>query len=78
MIVKTSVPRLKIGERYSLYDLLQPLLKESSNEAAVAISDFLGRNIREFNESAGCINRHGEHALCRSIGKRMGKRFDCA
>jgi D-alanyl-D-alanine carboxypeptidase len=42
MIVHTSIPRLKVGETISLYDLLQPLLKESSNEAAVAISYFLG------------------------------------
>jgi hypothetical protein len=42
MIVPTSIPRLKAGETLSLYDLLQPLLKESSNEAAVAISYFLG------------------------------------
>jgi hypothetical protein len=42
MIVKTSIPRLKVGREYSLYDLLQPLLKESSNEAASAIADFFG------------------------------------
>ena len=42
MIVKTSIPRLKVGQSYSLYDLLQPLLKESSNEAATAIADFFG------------------------------------
>lgn len=42
MLATTSIPRLKAGSTYSLYDLLQPLLKESSNEAAAAISDFLG------------------------------------
>lgn len=45
MVVKTPIPRLKVGVEYSLYDLLQPLLKESSNEAAVAISNFLVQSI---------------------------------
>lgn len=58
MIVKTSIPRLKVGGRYSLYDLLQPLLKESSNEAAVAISNFLGQK-----RFASLMNR-----TARSIG----------
>ena len=57
MIVKTSVPRLKIGKEYSLYDLLQPLLKESSNEAAIAISDFLGQKyfVQLMNQKAAAI-----------------------
>jgi serine-type D-Ala-D-Ala carboxypeptidase (penicillin-binding protein 5/6) len=42
MIVPTSVPRLKVGQKISLYNLLPILLMESSNEAAVAISHFLG------------------------------------
>jgi len=57
MIVKTSIPRLKVGQELSLYDLLQPLLKESSNEAAVAISHFLGPNyfVRLMNHKAAAI-----------------------
>jgi len=57
MIVKTSIPRLKDGQQYSLYDLLQPLLKESSNESAVAISDFLGPQyfVRLMNQTAQSI-----------------------
>lgn len=63
MIVKTSIPRLKVGQQYSLYDLLQPLLKESSNEAAVAISDFLGPSyfVSLMNQQAasiGMVNTH--------------------
>ncbi len=57
MIVPTSIPRLKVGETYSLYDLLQPLLKESSNEAAVAISNFLGPKyfVSLMNQQAAAI-----------------------
>lgn len=63
MIVKTSIPRLKVGRAYSLYDLLQPLLKESSNEAAVAISDFLGQQyfvslMNQTAQSIGMTNTH--------------------
>lgn len=63
MIVKTSVPRLKVGESYSLYDLLQPLLKESSNEAAVAISHFLGPQyfVELMNEQAASIGMTNTH-----------------
>lgn len=43
-IVKTSLPRLKVGSKYSVYSLLFPLLTESSNEAAEAISSVIGRN----------------------------------
>jgi len=63
MIVKTSIPRLKVGEQLSVYDLLQPLLKESSNEAAVAISDFLGPKyfvslMNQTAQSVGMTNTH--------------------
>ena len=37
MVVKTSKPRLRSGQTYSVYDLLHPLLLESSNEAAEAL-----------------------------------------
>ena len=63
MIVKTSIPRLKVGQSYSLYDLLQPLLKESSNEAAVAISDFLGQQyfVSLMNQTAQSIGMKNTH-----------------
>ena len=63
MIVKTSIPRLKVGKRYSLYDLLQPLLKESSNEAAIAISRFLGTDyfVKLMNEQASAIGMTNTH-----------------
>lgn len=44
MLVETSKPRLKLGEIFSVYDLLYPLLMESSNEAAKALSYFIGEN----------------------------------
>ncbi len=63
MIVKTSIPRLRVGESYSLYDLLQPLLKESSNEAAVAISHFLGPRyfVELMNGQAAAIGMANTH-----------------
>jgi D-alanyl-D-alanine carboxypeptidase len=63
MIVKTSIPRLKVGQQYSLYDLLQPLLKESSNEAAAAISDFLGSKyfVSLMNQQAASIGMTNTH-----------------
>ncbi|MEK7451243.1 MAG: L,D-transpeptidase family protein [Patescibacteria group bacterium] len=44
MIVKTSLPRLKPGQKISVFNLLYPLLLESSNEAAQALADSMGRN----------------------------------
>ncbi|MDD5099027.1 MAG: serine hydrolase, partial [Candidatus Colwellbacteria bacterium] len=41
--VYTSKPRLKAGESYSAYNLLYPLLLESSNEAAETFSSHLGK-----------------------------------
>lgn len=63
MIVKTSLPRLQAGKQYSLYDLLQPLLKESSNEAAVAISDMLGPKyfVNLMNQTAQSIGMKDTH-----------------
>jgi D-alanyl-D-alanine carboxypeptidase len=63
MIVKTSVPRLKVGQSYSLYDLLQPLLKESSNESAVAIANFLGPKyfVQLMNDQAASIGMTNTH-----------------
>ncbi|MCL5733637.1 MAG: L,D-transpeptidase family protein [Patescibacteria group bacterium] len=63
MLVKTSIPRLRVGESISLYDLLHLLLKESSNEAAVAISYFLGpeRFVQIMNQKAEAIGMTNTH-----------------
>ncbi len=42
-VVPTSYPRLKAGERHSAYQLLYPLLMESSNEAAMTYGAYLGQ-----------------------------------
>jgi len=57
MIVPTSRPRLRPGEKISLYNLLPILLQESSNEAAEAIAGFLGRSrfIALMNQKAKAI-----------------------
>ncbi len=57
MLVKTSRPRLKAGEILTLFQLLHPLLMESSNEAAIAISNFLGpaRFVELMNQKAKAI-----------------------
>jgi len=44
MLVHTSKPRLRVGQRISTFNLLYPLLLESSNEAAHAIASLLGEN----------------------------------
>ncbi|MEK7212500.1 MAG: L,D-transpeptidase family protein, partial [Patescibacteria group bacterium] len=53
-IVPTSVPRLKAGQSLALYDLLMPLLMESSNEAAEVMANFMGRErfVELVNEKA--------------------------
>jgi D-alanyl-D-alanine carboxypeptidase len=57
MLATTSVPRLKTNQKYSLYELLFPLLLESSNEAGEAISRFLGRErfINLLNQKANSL-----------------------
>ena len=57
MLVSTSIPRLKAGQRISLYNLLPLLLMESSNEAAEGIADFLGRKyfVALMNQKAKAI-----------------------
>ncbi|MDD4931530.1 MAG: L,D-transpeptidase family protein [Candidatus Colwellbacteria bacterium] len=56
-IVYTSKPRLKAGTSYSAYDLLYPLLLESSNEAADAFAAYLGneRFVTLMNEKAKAV-----------------------
>lgn len=60
-IVYTSKARLKVGQKISVYQLLFPLLMESSNEAAETIARYYGRDlfIQRMNEKAqslGMIN----------------------
>lgn len=54
MIASTSKPRFKIGDKYSVYQLLFPLLLESSNEAGEAIARSYGRErfIKNMNDKA--------------------------
>ncbi|MFA4999470.1 MAG: L,D-transpeptidase family protein [Parcubacteria group bacterium] len=56
-IVYTSRPRLKTGEFVSAYDLLFPLLLESSNEAAETFANHVGRErfISLMNKKAKAI-----------------------
>lgn len=57
MIVPTSLPRLKAGQRISAYQLLYPLLDESSNEAAIAFANTLGeeRFVKLMNKKAASL-----------------------
>lgn len=63
MRASTSVPRLKVGASVSAYDLLFPLLKESSNEAAEALARHSGRAtfIMRMNEKARAVGM--EHSV---------------
>jgi hypothetical protein len=62
-IVFTSKARLKAGEKYRIYELLFPLLMESSNEAAETISRYFGRNlfVERMNEKAAAIGMAHTH-----------------
>lgn len=54
MLATTSKPRLKDGQTISVYNLMFPLLTESSNEAAKAIASGLGESyfVRLMNDKA--------------------------
>lgn len=58
MLVETSKPRLTEGQEITVYNLLFPLLSESSNEAAEAVARTLGRKyfISLMNRKAAAIN----------------------
>lgn len=73
MIVTTSLPRLKAGERVSAFNLLYPLLLESSNEAALAIAGFLGekRMVGLMNEKARALGM-GDTAFTDPAGREAG------
>ncbi|HTY39835.1 MAG TPA: L,D-transpeptidase family protein, partial [Candidatus Paceibacterota bacterium] len=57
MIVPTSKPRLRPGQYVSAIDLLYPLLEESSNEAAEALAQTIGRDrfIQLMNDKAAAL-----------------------
>lgn len=62
-LVYTSKSRLKAGAQYSIYQLLFPLLMESSNESAETIARYYGRAnfIQHMNgkaKSIGMMNTH--------------------
>lgn len=56
-LVETSVPRLRTGMKTDIYQLLFPLLRESSNEAGEAIAMSYGRSqfIKQMNKKARAI-----------------------
>ncbi len=62
-LVYTSKSRLKAGSQYSIYQLLFPLLMESSNEAAETIARYYGRAnfIQHMNEKAASIGMTHTH-----------------
>ena len=63
MIATTSLPRLSPGTMVSAYQLLYPLLLESSNEAAEALARHVGRNyfISLMNRKAAAIGMSQTH-----------------
>lgn len=58
MIVTTSKPRLYAGQKITVYNLLFPLLEESSNEAAEAVARLVGKTyfVGLMNKKALAIN----------------------
>jgi len=62
-IVYTSIPRLTPGQTITIYDLLYPLLLESSNEAALTLSNTLGKErfVSLMNEKAKAIGMNSSH-----------------
>ncbi len=62
-ILYTSRPRLHAGDKYTVYQLLFPLLMESSNEAAETIARFYGREsfVKHMNEKAVSIGMPHTH-----------------
>jgi D-alanyl-D-alanine carboxypeptidase len=56
-LVFTSVPRLRVGQKISILDLLSLLLIESSNEAGITLATYLGpeKTIERMNYQAKSI-----------------------
>ena len=63
MLASTTVPRLSSGVSESAYGLLFPLLLESSNEAAEAFAQHVGREwfISLMNKKADSLGMHTAH-----------------
>lgn len=63
MVVPTSKPRLHVGERVQAFQLLYPLLLESSNEAAAAYAESVGseRFVSLMNKKAAAIGMTATH-----------------
>jgi len=63
VLVSTSKPRLRVGQKATVLDLLYPLLTESSNEAGMAIAKTLGaeRFVELMNEKAKAIGMKNTH-----------------
>ena len=57
MVVETHTPRVLVGKSYSVFQLLFPLLMESSNESASALSSTIGqaRLVSLMNDKARSI-----------------------
>ncbi|MFI5205326.1 MAG: L,D-transpeptidase family protein [Candidatus Paceibacterales bacterium] len=62
-IVTTSKPRLYPGQTISAFQLFYPLLTESSNEAAMALADSMGRSrfVNLMNQKAKSIGMTDSH-----------------
>lgn len=62
-LIETDIPRLKKGTSVSVYQLLFPLLRESSNEAAESIARLYGRElfIKHMNTKAKAIGMTHTH-----------------
>ncbi|OGY58834.1 MAG: hypothetical protein A3F24_02355 [Candidatus Colwellbacteria bacterium RIFCSPHIGHO2_12_FULL_44_17] len=73
MITPTSLPRLKTGQNVTAFSLLYPLLLESSNEAALALSRGLGpvRFVELMNMKAKALGM-GETRFVDPTGKESG------
>lgn len=57
MKASTSVPRLEVGKAYTAFQLLYPLLRESSNEALRSLASITGPSsfVRYMNQRAGSL-----------------------
>lgn len=62
-LVDTERPRLEAGSKVRIYDLLFPLLRESSNEAAMVLSSMLGheRFVSIMNKKAQSLGMRSTH-----------------
>jgi lipoprotein-anchoring transpeptidase ErfK/SrfK len=63
VLASTSKPRLKVGQEISTYNLMFPLLMESSNEAAEAMARQIGRErfVNLMNQKAKSLGMTSSH-----------------